>query len=155
MPVRRLPRRVAAHESRSGAPSDLKVSLVAEILELQSNWKILGAHGRDDRLQLIATFGCHSYFAALNLSGDLEFSFPDETGDLFGHGLLQTLFDLDELPRVTQWRNVRVASLHIFQADIALDQLAHHDCSQRLDFELVLGGEPDFILFQNNFRLAS
>src|SRR5260221_6104392 len=114
MAVCRLPRRVAAHEYRPGGPSDLKVSLVAEILELQCNWKILDAHGLDDRLQLIATLGCHSYFAALNLSGDLEFSFPDETGDLFGHGLLETLFDLVELPCVTQWRNVVVSSFHIF-----------------------------------------
>src|SRR5437868_6663355 len=98
------------------------VFLLAEILELQCNRKIMRPHGRDDRLQLIATFGCHSYFAALNLSSDFEFPFADETSDLFRDGLLQTLFDLDELPRVTQWRNVRVASLHIFQANVALRQ---------------------------------
>src|SRR5438105_695062 len=83
------------------------VCLIAKILELQSNRKILCPHGRDDSLQFIATLGSHSYFAALNLSSDFEFPFADETSDLFRDGLLQTLFDLDELPRVTEWRDVR------------------------------------------------
>src|SRR6266487_3150817 len=113
-----------------------EVRLIAEILELQSNGKIMGPHRADDCLQLVSTLGCYSYFAALNLSGDLECSFPDETGDLFGHGLLETLFDFDELPGLTERGDVRVSSLHIFQADIALGQLVHHDFAQGLNFEL-------------------
>ena len=45
--------------------------------------------------------------------------------------------------------------LDAFQADLALGQFVDDDFVQRLDLELVGGGEFDFVLFQDDFGVAA
>jgi len=114
----------------------------------------MGAHGGDDGLQFVAALAVHAHLVALNLRRHLELALADEAGDLLGHRALDAVLDLDALPRVAERGDVRVALLHAFHADAALGQLADDDFVQRGDLELVVGGEFDFRLFQNDFPFA-
>ena len=74
---------------------------------------------------------------------------------MLGHSLLEALLDFDYLAGVTQRGNIRLAFLHIFEADLALGQFAHDDFHQGFDLELVLGGEFDFVFLQDDLRVAA
>jgi len=114
----------------------------------------MGAHGGDDGLQFVAALAVHAHFVALDLRRHLELAVADEAGDLLGHRALDAVLDLDALPRVAERRDVRVALLDAFHADAALGELADDDLIQYADFELVVGGQFNFRLFQNNFPFA-
>src|SRR5438094_1041455 len=105
---------------------------VPEILEADGEGKILGANSRHDRLQFVLALARHANFFALNLGRDLELPLADEAGDLFGHGSLDALFDFDDLPCMAEWRKVRLAFVHILEADAAFRQLADDDFHERL-----------------------
>ena len=114
----------------------------------------MGAHGGDNGLQFVAALAVHAHFVALNLRRHLELAVADEAGDLLGHRALDALLDLDALPRMAERRDVRLALLHALHADAALGELADDNLIQRGDFELVVGGQFDFRLFQNDFPFA-
>ena len=89
------------------------------------------------------------------MSGDLEFLLADQAGDLFGNRGLETLLDLNDLPGMAEGGYIRFGFFDIFQADIALGQLAHDDFSQGANFELVLGGKFYLIFFEDDFSGAA
>lgn len=133
-----------------GAPRDS----IPEILELQRHRKILVPHRTDDRLQVIATLARDPDLRILDLRRHLEFVVPDESRDLFRNICRDTLLDLDGLPRVAQRRNIRIALLHIFHADVALGEFAQDNFAQRRDLELIRGTELDFIFLQGDLGFA-
>jgi len=122
---------------------------------LHGRGKILRAHGGDDGLQLIPALAGHADGVALDLRGHFELAVADEAGDLLGNGRFNALFDFDDLPRVAERGNVRLGRFHALEADIASGEPAHDDFRKRLDFELVRGGELDFVFFKNDFPLAA
>jgi len=126
-----------------------------EIHKLHGHGKILRPHGGDDGLQFVPALAGHTNGVALDLRRHLEFAVADEAGDLFGNGRFNALFDFDDLPRMAERRNVRPGRFHAFEADVALGEPAHDDFRERLDFELVPGGELHFVFFENNFRVAA
>jgi len=60
-------------------------------------------------------------------------------------GCFHALLDFDDLPRVAERGDVRPGLFQVPEADVALGKPAHDDFRARLDFELVLGGELDFV----------
>lgn len=78
------------------------LSLVAEILKIQSHREVVCAHGRDHRLQVVPTLSSHTNLVAENLCCDLRFGIADEACDFFGDGSFDALFNLDRLPRVAE-----------------------------------------------------
>jgi hypothetical protein len=64
------------------------------------------------------------------------------------------LFDHDELTGVAEGRDLRVLTVHAFEADIAFCQLAKNDLRQRLDLKLIFRGQFDLVLVQSDLRLA-
>jgi len=115
----------------------------------------VGADSGDDGLKFIATFGSDANFLTLNLGGDFEFAVANEAGDLFGDRGFEALFDFDDLTGVAQGRNVGFGTLDVFEANIAFGELSHDDFCEGLDFELVLGGEFDFVFFHNDFGITA
>jgi len=115
----------------------------------------MGAHGGDDGLQFVAALAVHAHFVALDLRRHLELAVADEAGDLLGHRALDAVLDLDDLPRVTKRRDVRVALLDAFHADAALGELADDDLIERADLEFVVGGQFNFSFLQHDFPFAS
>src|SRR5437867_378970 len=107
---------------------------IPEILEPDGNRKVLGANGGNDCLQFVLAFACDANFFALDLRRDLELSVADEAGDLLGDGRFDALLDFDDLPRMAERRNVRLAFVHTLEADAAFRQLAHDDLYERLYF---------------------
>jgi hypothetical protein len=88
---------------------------IPEIHELDGHGKFLRAHGGDDGLQFVAALAVHAHGVALNLCRHLELAVADEAGDLLGDGGFDALLDLDELPRVAERRDVRLALLTLFR----------------------------------------
>ena len=129
-------------------------SLIPKIHKLHGHGKFLRAHGGDDGLQFVAALAVHAHLVALNLGGHLEFAVADEPGDLLGDGGFNALLDFDALPGVAERRDVRFTLFHAFQADAAFGQLADDDFVERVDLELVLGGEFDFGFLQHDFPFA-
>jgi hypothetical protein len=97
---------------------------IPEILELHGHGEIVCPHCADHRLQIIAALASDSHLAVLDLRGDFKFSIADKSRDLFGDVRCDALLDLDDLSRVAERRNVRVALLDILHADVALGEFA-------------------------------
>lgn len=112
-------------------------------------------HRRHHRLQLVPALARDADLLVLDLRRHLELPVADEAGDLLGETGFDALFDFDQLARVAQRRNIRLAPLNVLEADVALGQLGHDNLHQRLDLELVLGGELDLVFLESNLRLAS
>src|SRR5262245_19587136 len=93
--------------------------LIPEILELDGDREVMRPHCGYNALQLILTFARDTHFVALDLRSHLEFSFADEGRDLLGHFRIEPLFDLDDLARVAQRRNLRFRSFHVLQTDVS------------------------------------
>ncbi len=129
--------------------------LIPKVHKLDGHGKILRADGGDDGLQLIPALAGHADGVALDLCGHLEFAVADEASDLPGDGCFNALFDFDDLSRVAERGNVRPGCFHALEADVALGEPAHDDFRERVDFELVPGGELDFVFFENNFPCAA
>jgi len=115
----------------------------------------MAAHGGDNGLQFVAALAVHPHFVALNLRRHLELAVTDEPGDLLGHVARDAVFELDELPGVAERRDVGVALFDALEADAALGELADDHFVQRADFVVVLGGQLDLRLFQNDLGLAA
>ena len=130
-------------------------ALIPEIHELHRDGEFFYAHRRDDGLKFVPALASDADGVALNLRRHLEFAVADEAGDLFGHGGFDALLDLDALPRVAERRNVRPGRFHALEADVALGEPAHDNFRERADFELVRGGELDFVFFKHDFCLAA
>src|SRR5439155_1735387 len=128
---------------------------VAEILEAQGDRKILSSDGGDDGLQLVFALAGHSDFFALNLGGDLELAVADKAGNFFGNGGFDALLDFDDLPRVAEWGNVGLAFIDVFEADGAFGEFADDDFDERLELELIFGGDLDFIFLEHDLRGAA
>ena len=133
--------------------SDL--GLIPEVRELERHREFLCPHGCDHPLQVVPALARHADLLVLNLRGHFELRFADKAGDLFGDLGLEALFDLDHLPRVSQRRHVRLALLHVLEADIALGYFADDNLRQRLQLEGVLGGELDLVLFEHDLRFGA
>src|SRR5262245_31045899 len=112
---------------------------------LQRRREFLGADGADHRLQFISALAVDADGVALNLRGYLELAVADEAGDLFGDGLVEALFDFNDLAGMAERRNVGLGLLHTFEADTAFGQLAQDDFGQSANLELIFSGELDFV----------
>lgn len=132
-----------------------KSGSIPEVHKLNSYGKILCPHSGNHCLQFIPALAVDAHFIALDLRGDFEFSVADEAGDLLGHGALDAVLDLDDLPGVAERREVGVALLHALETDAALGELADDHFVERADFEIILGAQLDLGFLQNNFRLAA
>src|SRR6516164_3593754 len=140
-----IPRAVPGFKSRCRL-------LIAEVCELERDWKVFRPHRGNHRLKFVPAFAGHADLLVLNLGGYFEFRLADIADDLFGNIGRNTLFDLNQLPRMPQRRNVRLALLDAFEADIAFGNLADDNLHQRLQLERVVGGEFDLVFFEHDFR---
>ena len=83
-------------------PRGQAAASIAKVYELEGRGKFTGAQGSDHGLEFISALGRYPDIAALNLCGHLEFLLSDETSDLFGHGLVESLLDFDFLSASAQ-----------------------------------------------------
>src|SRR5580700_1721857 len=89
----------------------------AKVHKLQRHRVLLAAHGGDHALQFVPALSRNADFRALDLCRHLEFAVADKAGHLLGRVLLETLLNLDHLPRVAKRGNLRLVPLDVFQAD--------------------------------------
>src|SRR5579884_1042979 len=127
--------------SADGAARRPTCSLIPEILELQRHRKVVPANSRDGGLQIVFALAGDADLVVLDLRGDLELGVADERGDLLGNSCFDALFDLDDLAGMAERRNVRLALLHVFEADLPLGELADDHLDKRFNAELILCGE--------------
>lgn len=132
-----------------------RAPLIPKIPELHIHWKIMAAHGGDDRLQIIAALARHANFVALDLRRHLEFAVADEGGDLLGHAGFNAVLELDDLTRMAERRDIRITLLDAFHRDATLGEFANDNFIQRADLEIVVGGQFDLRLFQGDLPFAS
>ena len=62
----------------------------------------MSPHRLDHRLQIIPVLAGHAHLLILNLRRHLQLRFADEGRDFLGDGRLDSLLDLDNLPRVAE-----------------------------------------------------
>src|SRR5438874_3465717 len=131
------------------------VTSIPEIDELDRHGKFFGADGGDDGLEFVAALAVDAHFIALDLGRHLEFTVADEAGDFLGHGAFDALLDLDDLARMAERRDVRVALLDTLEADAAFGELADHHLIERADLEIVFRSQLDLVFLEHNFGFAA
>src|SRR6185503_4933382 len=128
---------------------------IAEVLELQGDGEVVASESGDNRLKVIPAFAADANLFRLNLRSDFQVQAADVRSDILCDLRLDALFDSNDLSGMAQGRNVRVFLLDAFETDVSLRELAEDNFSERLDLELVVGGQLDFVLIENNFGLGA
>ncbi len=124
--------------------------LVPEIHKVQGAAKVFGTAQCHDGLEIIAAFAFDSDLLILVFRGYFELEIADGESDRLGLVVVDALFDEDVRRAVGEGVFDRFL-FEIFEADIALGELSHHDFTQDFDFVFILGTQLDGFFVERDF----